>query len=207
MKIATANLMGYRDDDPAAGAVTVAPGQAACAPQVIVVDDSQVIRELVVWLLRVSGYRAIAAENGYAAQMLLKTERPALLITDLNMPLARILNSFRRSYGHLSACKTSAGSCHRICGLMQNRPSEDLFWNRADREKAASLRGPQKVDGWELLTFCHRHRPEMPVLIVSGEGLGKRPEVERWASGFLAKAFDFGKFRFAVDHLVSCAVN
>jgi len=180
MKIATANLMGYRDDDPAAGAVTVAPGQAACAPQVIVVDDSQVIRELVVWLLRVSGYRAIAAENGYAAQMLLKTERPALLITDLNMPLARILNSFRRRYGHLSACKTSAGRCHRISEL---------------------------VDGWKLLTFCRRHRPEMPVLIVSGEGLGKRPEVERWASGFLAKAFDFGKFRFAVDHLVSCAVN
>ena len=150
MKIATANLMGYRDDDPAAGAVTVAPGQAACAPQVIVVDDSQVIRELVVWLLRVSGYRAIAAENGYAAQMLLKTERPALLITDLNMPLARILNSFRRRYGHLSACKTSAGSCHRICGLMANGVRRSLLKPKCNKkvlsmEKLSSPGGVEAV--------------------------------------------------------------
>jgi hypothetical protein len=38
----------------------------------------------------------------------------------------------------------------------------------------------EQGEGWELLTFCHKHCPEIPVMIISGEGLGKRPEIERW---------------------------
>jgi DNA-binding NtrC family response regulator len=148
MKIATGRAMTYRDDDPAAGVVTVDPVETTNAPRVLVVDDSKVIRDIIVWLLRISGYRALAAENGFAAQLLLQAEHPILIISDLNMPL---------------------------------------------------------VDGWELLTFCHTHHPEIPVMIISGEGLGKHPEIERWAAGFLAKPFDSRKFRAAVDQLISRA--
>jgi CheY-like chemotaxis protein len=124
--------MGYLQDDPDAGSVTFNSGEAEGPPQVLVVDDSKVIRDIIVWLLRISGYRALAAENGFAAQLLLLAEHPTLIISDLNMPLG---------------------------------------------------------DGWELLTFCHKHHPEIPVMIISGEGLGKHPEIERWAAGFLAKPF------------------
>ena len=148
MKMATERAMSYRQDDPAGGPVTFDPLKSSGSPQVLVVDDSKMIRDIIVWLLRISGYRALAAENGLAAQLLLTAEHPILIITDLNMPLG---------------------------------------------------------DGWELLTFCHKHCPEIPVMIISGEGLGKRPEIERWAAGFLAKPFDSRKFRAAVDQLISRA--
>jgi DNA-binding NtrC family response regulator len=148
MKIATRRHMNCRQDDTGVGAVTNIPTESARAPQVLVVDDSKVIREIVVWLLHLSGYRALAAENGFAAQLLLQAEHPTLIITDLNMPLG---------------------------------------------------------DGWDLLTFCHKHCPEVPVMIISGEGLGKHPEIERWAASFLAKPFDSRKFRVAVDQLISQA--
>jgi CheY-like chemotaxis protein len=150
MKIAAGRAMSYRQDDAVAGAVTFDPVKSVGVAQVLVVDDSQMIRDVVVWLLRASGYRVLAAENGLAAQLLLRAEHPTLIISDLNMPLG---------------------------------------------------------DGWELLTFCHMHCPEIPVMIISGEGLGKRPEIERWAAGFLAKPFDFLKFRAAVDQLISCATG
>lgn len=148
MKIAIRRHMSYRQDDAGVGAVTNIPTASCGAPQVLVVDDSKVIRDMVVWLLRLSGYRAIAAENGFAAQLLLQAEHPTLIITDLNMPLG---------------------------------------------------------DGWDLLTFCHKHHPEIPIMIISGEGLGKHPEIERWAASFLAKPFDSRKFRAAVDQLLSQA--
>jgi DNA-binding NtrC family response regulator len=140
--------MNIRQDDPDVGAVTLNPGESGGPPQVRVVDDSKVIRDTIVWMLRVSGYRTLAAENGFAAQLLLMAEHPTLIVSDLNMPLG---------------------------------------------------------DGWELLTFCHQHCPEIPVMIVSGEGLGRHPEIERWAAGFLAKPFDFGKFQDAVSQLISRA--
>lgn len=56
-------------------------------PQVLVVEDHQEVRDLIIWLLRVSGYRALAAENGFAAQLLLASARPTLIISDLDMPL------------------------------------------------------------------------------------------------------------------------
>jgi hypothetical protein len=44
-------------------------------------------------------------------------------------------------------------------------------------------------------------------MIISGEGLGIRPEIERWAAGFLAKPFDSKKFCAAVDQLISCVAE
>jgi DNA-binding NtrC family response regulator len=150
MKTALGQVMSFLQDDPAAGTVTADPVEAGGRPLVLVVDDSKMMREVMVWLLRLSGYRALAAENGLAAQLLLLAEHPTLIISDLNMPLG---------------------------------------------------------DGWELLEFCHEHCPETPVMLISGEGLGKHPEIERWAAGFLAKPFDSRKFRATVDQLLSRAVR
>ena len=142
--------MSYRHDEYSGAVPAVDPAEADGPPQVLVVDDSKMIRDIIVWLLRMSGYRALAAENGLAAQLLLLAEHPTLIISDLNMPLG---------------------------------------------------------DGWELLAFCHQHRPEIPVMVISGEGLGKHPEIERWAAGFLAKPFDSKRFQAAVDQLISPAAQ
>lgn len=137
--------------DEYSGAVPAAdPAEADGPPQVLVVDDSKIIRDIIVRLLRMSGYRALAAENGLAAQLLLQAEHPTLIISDLNMPL---------------------------------------------------------INGWELLAFCHAHHPDIPVLVISGEDLGKHPEIERWAAGFVAKPFDSKRFQAAVDQLISPAAR
>ena len=145
MKIARETSMSYRHEETSAGAQTVDFGESDGPPEVLVVDDSKEVRDLIVWLLRISGYRALAAENGFAAQLLLLAAHPTLIISDLNMPL---------------------------------------------------------FDGWELLAFCHTHHPDIPVVIISGEGLGKHPEIERWAAGFLSKPFDSRRFRAEIDRFI-----
>lgn len=45
-------------------------------------------------------------------------------------------------------------------------------------------------DGWDLLTFCHEHHADIPVILMSGGGLGQRPEIEQWAAGFFSKPID-----------------
>ena len=115
-------------------------------PEVLVVDDSKEICDVIIWLLRGSGYRATAAQNGEAAKALLVAMHPALIVTDLRMP---------------------------VC------------------------------NGWDLLAFCHGQYPDVPVLIVSGETLGERPEIEAWAAGCVMKPFDAEEFLSEVERLVS----
>ena len=120
------------------------------APKVLVVDDTTEVRAFVAFLLRASGYRVIEAEDGLAAQALLANEHPALVITDLEMP---------------------------VC------------------------------DGWSVLTYCRARLPNTPVLIMSGVALGRRPEIERLAAGFLPKPLDLARFRSEVHRLVGRAAR
>src|SRR5438552_143289 len=53
---------------------------------VLVADDEQAIRTLLVHLLERSGHRVVAAETGAGATLLLKAQRFDLLITDVVMP-------------------------------------------------------------------------------------------------------------------------
>ena len=118
-------------------------------PLVLVVDDSGEVREFIALLVCRSGCRALKAEHGLAARAALENgARPALVITDLEMP---------------------------IC------------------------------DGWETLAFCHERYPAMPVLVVSGAAFGRRPEIERWAAGFLSKPFAVGEFQAEIQRLVCLA--
>jgi CheY-like chemotaxis protein len=117
-------------------------------PQVLVVDDAVEIRDCLSLFLRANGYRVLEAEDGLAAQMILMTEHPALVISDLQMP---------------------------------------------------------NCSGWDLLAYCHAQHPDLPMLIASGAALGKRPEIECWASGFAPKPFCLPQFRADVQRLVSRA--
>lgn len=62
-------------------------------------------------------------------------------------------------------------------------------------------------NGWELLAFCHRQHPGIPVLLVSGEGLGTHPEIERWAAAFVAKPFDIQTISTKVERLIAQAIG
>jgi DNA-binding NtrC family response regulator len=137
--------MNSQQDGFAMGATAIGYSDEKLPPQVLVVDDSKEIRDSLTIVLRAGGHGVIEAEDALAAQRILRNERPVLVITDLEMPVA---------------------------------------------------------DGWELLEHCHEQHPGVPVLIISGAPLGQRPEVERWAAGFLLKPFSLSRFRTEVQRLV-----
>jgi DNA-binding NtrC family response regulator len=62
-------------------------------------------------------------------------------------------------------------------------------------------------DGWSLLAYCHTKHPDLPVLVVSGGSLGKRPDIECWASGFLPKPFSVSELHNEVRRLISQAAK
>lgn len=54
---------------------------------VLTIDDSKSVRDMVMFTLEPEGYRIVAAENGAEGLETLRTEKPDLVITDLNMPV------------------------------------------------------------------------------------------------------------------------
>jgi CheY-like chemotaxis protein len=74
------------------------------SPTVMVVDDSEDIRELV-WLhLTQLGYRAIEAANGREAVDIVSTERPSLILMDITMPVLDGLEATRLIRGMAELC-------------------------------------------------------------------------------------------------------
>jgi CheY-like chemotaxis protein len=63
------------------------PGKRATGATVMVVDDERDIRFLVRFVLEKNGYRVVEAVHGASALDLIRAERPALVITDLMMPV------------------------------------------------------------------------------------------------------------------------
>ena len=137
--------MNFRHAGTSMGATTLEHFDKLPRPQVLVVDDAKDIRDCLSYILRSSGYRVILAEDGLAAQSILVTEHPSLVICDLEMPVS---------------------------------------------------------DGWEVLTYCHEHCPDTPVIIVSGTALGRHPEIERWAASFVTKPFSIERLRTEVARLL-----
>jgi DNA-binding NtrC family response regulator len=54
--------------------------------KILVVDDDEIVREVIISLLQGEGYSVLAARDGLDAIKLLKTEDINLVITDLRMP-------------------------------------------------------------------------------------------------------------------------
>ena len=99
-------------------------------------------------IVRTCGCRVLEAEDGLAAQDIVESAHPALVISDIDMPVST---------------------------------------------------------GWDLLTYCHDHHPDLPVILVSGNFPKSRPEIECWAAGIVAKPFDLERLRSQIQWLVSRA--
>jgi CheY-like chemotaxis protein len=79
--------MSIRHDDASVGATAIPSFDKNLPLQVLMVDDVVEIRYWHTFFLRASGYQVLEAEDGLAAQMILMTEHPALVIGDLEMPI------------------------------------------------------------------------------------------------------------------------
>lgn len=69
------------------------------SPTILIVDDEQLLRETLRDILELNGYTTIVATNGLEAVELARRDNPALVITDVAMPVMtgfQLLEEFRR---------------------------------------------------------------------------------------------------------------
>ena len=57
------------------------------APLIMIIDDEAGVRELLSDALKLAGFETVAAQDAMAAQTMLRTIKPDLLIVDINMPM------------------------------------------------------------------------------------------------------------------------
>jgi CheY-like chemotaxis protein len=81
---------------------------------VLIVDDSDDLRELMVFQLKRLGYETAEAANGMEAIEVAKKTAPSLILMDINMPLLDGLMATKviREYGQLSATPIVAFSAY-----------------------------------------------------------------------------------------------
>ncbi|WP_103043658.1 Hpt domain-containing protein [Comamonadaceae bacterium CD01] len=79
---------------------TGADGAASQVPLVLVVDDSITVRRVTQRMLRREGYRVALANDGLQALEQLQHERPALVLSDIEMPRMDGFDLLRQIRGH-----------------------------------------------------------------------------------------------------------
>jgi CheY-like chemotaxis protein len=72
-------------------------GKRAPVSHILVVDDDAAIRDVVTDILQMSDYRVKTATNGAEALESVRSERPALILLDLMMPVMSGWEFLRRS--------------------------------------------------------------------------------------------------------------
>ena len=57
------------------------------AKRILIVDDSQTMRQMVAFTLTEAGFEVVESQNGQEALKKLEAQTPDLILTDLNMPV------------------------------------------------------------------------------------------------------------------------
>jgi len=96
---------------------------------ILVVDDSALLRQISSEALTEAGYKVVQAENGQAGLACLQTVTPALIVSDLNMPLMNGLEFIR-------ALRTQAALQHVPVIMVTTELSDSL--KQAGREAGAT---------------------------------------------------------------------
>ncbi|MBI5926899.1 MAG: Hpt domain-containing protein [Aquabacterium sp.] len=86
LSAAGADLDGWLQANSKQTAKTVTESTEAQTPLVLVVDDSLTVRKVTQRLLAREGYRVMLAKDGLEALELLAQERPAVILSDIEMP-------------------------------------------------------------------------------------------------------------------------
>ena len=115
------------------------------AKSILIVDDSETVRQVLQLALGNAGYRVIEAEDGYDALGKLSGARVDMLITDLNMPNMDGLELIK---------KVREGGQHRFTPIVMLTTESSGEKKKAGREAGAS--------GWIVKPF----KPEQLLKVV-----------------------------------------
>ena len=115
---------------------------------------------------------------------------PLVLVVDDTREIREWMASFLRHHGY------------RVLEAGDGLAAQSILQAESPALVICDLEMPLS-DGWEVLTYCHHHRPATPVVVVSGSSWGRRPGIERWAAGFIAKPFRAFRFLEEVEHHIS----
>ena len=116
--------------------------------------------------------------GGTASFATSEEDRPKLLVVDDVAVVRDMIALVLRKSGYLARGAASGNEARALVAL---DPPALLI---------TDLNMPDG-DGWDLIGFCRAHYPRMPILIVSGDLRGARPEIEQQADGYLNKPFGF----------------
>ena len=102
-------------------------------PQILIIDDDDLFRTLLVDMLTFEGYQTIEAKDGNMGVDLFKKEHPDLVITDILMPEKEGMQTIREikkesSDAHIIAL---SGATTRPDGISYLQLATDLGANRA----------------------------------------------------------------------------
>jgi len=97
------------------------------APLIVLVEDHPETRDILRAVLELAGYRVQAAQNGLEGLRAVQSAHPALVITDLMMPVLdglTLLHALRETWGHsIPVILVSSYSA----GIPEGRAVEDHF--------------------------------------------------------------------------------
>jgi two-component system, cell cycle response regulator DivK len=81
------------------------------SPKILVVDDTECIRDVLKELLSRYGYQVVEATNGLEAVEIAQRECPDLILMDLSMPLLDGYDATRRIRENESICEVPIVAC------------------------------------------------------------------------------------------------
>ena len=117
---------------------------------------------------------------------------PKVLVVDDTKEVRDCISFFLRSSGY------------RVIEAEDGLEAQMILLNEHPALVITDLEMPT-CDGWDVLTYCHTRHTGMPVMIMSGAALGRRPDIECWATSFLPKPFSIAQFRAEIQRLVPLA--
>jgi CheY-like chemotaxis protein len=124
-------------------------GISRARAKILVIDDEQSMRELLIFHLRKEGYDVLAAEDAVAAGHLVVRHKPDLLIVDVQMP-------YMNGYDFVAAVKSDPDT--KNIPVLFLTSDEDVRHRARQVGAAAYLRKPVTAD--RLLQVVEMFLPE-----------------------------------------------
>ena len=114
---------------------------------ILTVDDSRTMRDMLMLALKDAGYRVVQAEDGVHGLEVLQSERPDIVITDINMPRMD-------GFGFIEGMRADPN--HKATPVLVLTTESDAAKKQRAREAGATGWIVKPFDPEKLISVIHR---------------------------------------------------